>query len=198
MAIIEIEKDGFKVNPITLKTVRPFIYDSIVLDKEEIDNPNSVEDLQKFLYSKVNELLEDALKKLPQKEILCKYPSLKLPLLRLKVELAPGFATINPQRFGQKYVEKVANPADILLLSRKRMITKKDINSPMEIEAPKSNIKIDDFVNECLSNNPQQLQLLNMERLSDAIKQFVDKDEKDALSNFVEEDLKKNMERIME
>jgi double-strand break repair protein MRE11 len=37
-----------------------------------------------------------------------------LPLIRLRVDYT-GFSTINVQRFGQKYVGRVANPHDILL-----------------------------------------------------------------------------------
>ncbi|KAF5176927.1 Double-strand break repair protein [Thalictrum thalictroides] len=41
----------------------------------------------------------------------------RLPLIRIKVDYS-GFMTINPQRFGQKYVGKVANPQDILIFSK--------------------------------------------------------------------------------
>ena len=36
-----------------------------------------------------------------------------LPLIRLRVDYT-GFSTINSQRFGQKFVGKVANPHDVL------------------------------------------------------------------------------------
>lgn len=36
-----------------------------------------------------------------------------LPLIRLRVDYT-GFSTINSQRFGQKFVSKVANPHDVL------------------------------------------------------------------------------------
>ena len=38
----------------------------------------------------------------------------ELPLVRLRVDYT-GFSTINTQRFGQKFVGKVANPNDIVL-----------------------------------------------------------------------------------
>lgn len=38
---------------------------------------------------------------------------LPLPLIRLRVDYT-GFSTINSQRFGQKFVSKVANPHDVL------------------------------------------------------------------------------------
>merc|ERR1719272_1951555 len=42
----------------------------------------------------------------------------KFPLLRLKVDYT-GFTTCNPQRFGQRFVDKVANPSELLLFQRK-------------------------------------------------------------------------------
>ena len=38
----------------------------------------------------------------------------KLPLVRLRVDYT-GFSTINAQRFGQRFVNKVANPQDLLI-----------------------------------------------------------------------------------
>jgi double-strand break repair protein MRE11 len=40
-----------------------------------------------------------------------------VPLIRVRVDYT-GFTTINPQRFGQKFVGKVANPHDILLFTK--------------------------------------------------------------------------------
>jgi len=38
----------------------------------------------------------------------------------LKVDYSGGFETFNPQRFGQIFVDRVANPKDILSFFRKR------------------------------------------------------------------------------
>ena len=43
----------------------------------------------------------------------------ELVLVRLKVEHT-GFSTLNNQRFGARFVGRVANPADILMFHRKR------------------------------------------------------------------------------
>ena len=40
-----------------------------------------------------------------------------LPLVRLRVDYT-GFSTINAQRFGQRFVGKVANPHDLLLFQK--------------------------------------------------------------------------------
>lgn len=41
----------------------------------------------------------------------------KLPLIRLRVDYT-GYSTIHAQRFGHRFVGKVANPTDILLFSK--------------------------------------------------------------------------------
>lgn len=58
--------------------------------------------------------------------------SCPLPLIRLRVEYT-GFTTINPHRFGQPFVNVVANPKDILLFYRKRQVkTKEEISRNAE------------------------------------------------------------------
>ena len=39
--------------------------------------------------------------------------------MHLRVDYT-GFSTINSQRFGQRYVDRVANPHDVLLWTKKR------------------------------------------------------------------------------
>lgn len=57
----------------------------------------------------VNDLLVKALQEFPPMH---GGPAL-LPVIRLRVNYT-GYSTINAQRFGQKYVGKVANPHDVL------------------------------------------------------------------------------------
>ena len=45
------------------------------------------------------------------------------PLIRLRIDYDGGFIPINPIRFGQIFVDKVANPKDILLLHKKKNIS---------------------------------------------------------------------------
>lgn len=48
-----------------------------------------------------------------------------LPLIRLRVDYTGGFETFNGVQFGQQFVEKVANPKDIVLFTRKRQMREK-------------------------------------------------------------------------
>lgn len=135
VAVLEIYKDTFRVIPITLKTVRPFVFDTISLSDYEDDLKhikNNPEEIADFLKEHVTQLIkqareeklnnfendEEALTEL--KNYCKKYPGLDLPIVRLRVDYSGGYASINPQRFGQNFVGKVANPSDLLLLSRKK------------------------------------------------------------------------------
>ena len=135
VAILEIYKDTFRCIPITLKTVRPYIFDAISLSDYESDlkhiknNPDEISD---FLVEHVNQLIiqakEDKLKtfeddeegKKELKAYYKKHPGLDLPIVRLKVDYSGGYASINPQRFGQNFVGKIANPSDLLIMTRKK------------------------------------------------------------------------------
>ena len=157
VAILEIYKDSFRVIPITLKTVRPYVFDSISLSDFEQDlkhiknNPDEIAD---FLKEHVNQLIkqakedklsnfegdEEAIKEL--KAYYKKYPGLDLPIIRLRVDYSGGYATVNPQRFGQNFVGKIANPSDLLLLSRKKASKEEDnMEEDEEVEEEKGKKK---------------------------------------------------------
>ena len=57
----------------------------------------------------------------------------QLPLIRLRVDYT-GFGTVNSQRFGQKYVGKVANPHDMLLWAKAAARRVKDEGARAEQE----------------------------------------------------------------
>ena len=49
-----------------------------------------------------------------------------IPLIRLRVDYTGGFSTINAQRFGQKFVGKVANPNDIIQFHKSAVRRRKE------------------------------------------------------------------------
>jgi double-strand break repair protein MRE11 len=121
VGLLEVVGSDFRLKPIPLTTVRPFIIDEVVLsealgDSTDLENEN--EAVMDLLTKKVNEMIAKA------EEETRGTPAPKQPLIRLKVEYA-GYETINPQRFGQRFVGKVANPNDILLFYRKKTTNRK-------------------------------------------------------------------------
>lgn len=110
IGILEIKADQFRLKPIPLRTVRPFVMASVVLQDEENLNPTDHNKIMDFLEQKVNALIEEAKQEYPD-AVINGVPM--KPLVRLRVDYS-GFSTCNPQRFGQRFVGKVANPNDIL------------------------------------------------------------------------------------
>jgi double-strand break repair protein MRE11 len=116
VALLRIDENNrHQCSGIPLKTVRPFIIDSIDLTQTAI-NPVDTKQVVATLEKKVNEMITEAsAKRTPQNANL-------LPLIRLRVDYSGGFEGISPQRFGQAFVGKVANPSEILLLTRSRVV----------------------------------------------------------------------------
>lgn len=117
IGILEIRKEKFRLKAIPLQTVRPFILEEVVLASENVE-PNNQEAIVQLLVDKVEQMIAKALADAdPAKDP-------PKPLVRLKVEYT-GYSTINPQRFGQRFVTRVANPNDILLFYKTRKTSSK-------------------------------------------------------------------------
>jgi double-strand break repair protein MRE11 len=143
ICMLEIHKDQYRFEELDLRTVRPFVMDQIALkDYEELDEEkNNVEEIAEFLSAKVDEMLATAEKKWKEQtkdvdeetgsgKLLKEHgKALKLPLVRLKVDYSGGYASVNPQRFGQRFADRVANPADILLMTRSKQKSAKPSKS---------------------------------------------------------------------
>jgi double-strand break repair protein MRE11 len=153
VGILEIYKDNIRFVVKPLKSVRPYVFKTIVLTEELEEGKirkvstafsdkivmrysdealtilaDKVELVQQFLEKKVDEMIEEAAcGHRPDPEQTRSNPKLHLPLIRLKVELpVPGDHiqgnSIFGQRFGQKFVDKVANPQDLLLFAKPKRV----------------------------------------------------------------------------
>ncbi|KND04585.1 DNA repair protein (mre11) [Spizellomyces punctatus DAOM BR117] len=196
VGLLSISGSEFKLDRIRLKKVRPFVMDEVILKEVEGLRPTDQNMVNEFLQDKVAELITIAMNE--WKELNPDVPEVEWPkpLVRLKVEYGGGFTTFNPQRFGQVFVNRVANPKDILLFYRKRastIATAKKKSELVNIEAflPEKleNFRVEDLVTEYL--NAQNLDILPENELADAVRMFVEKDDKDAIKDFVVESLKR-------
>lgn len=81
IGLLEIHGDQFRLKPIPLQTVRPFIIDEVVLAEEEVEPKE--ESVIEFLSRKVEDMIAKAEAEYPSKN-----PKSKVkPLIRLKVTL---------------------------------------------------------------------------------------------------------------
>lgn len=118
VVIMEIMSDQYRTVPIPLYTTRPFVMSDVRLSDELDPLDANQAQVEAFLTDKVNELIlklkSDPHYQNPDRP--------ELPLIRLRVEYT-GFPRIpNVNKFGGKFVGKVANPEDLLLFAKQRAI----------------------------------------------------------------------------
>lgn len=212
VAVVSITGRDFKVEPIRLRTVRPFAMREIVLsEQKEIKSISRKQDhraeLTRFLMSIVEELIEQAKaewrelqdEEVPEEEI-------PKPLVRLRVEYsAPGggnYDCENPQRFSNRFVEKVANVNDVIQFHRKKAAGTRKVAGGVDMPEESvltslalDSVRIEKLVREFLE--AQNLTILPQNSFGDAVGQFVDKDDKHAMEMFVQESLKSQVKHLM-
>ena len=173
--MLEMRGGKWRTVKIPLETVRPFVFDSVVLANQESVNPGNPNTVVDFLTDKVEKMVQRANMDRTEK-------SPELPLVRLRVDYS-GFSTINPQVFAQQFINRVANAQDILLW-QKAMARKKDKSGrvlPMPIPTA-AETQLEDLIG---SNLAEELRLLSEIELSGALQEYVQKEEKGAIGDTV-------------
>jgi len=198
VGILSVYKKTFKIEPIPLQTVRQFMMDNIVLSETNLKD-HEEDKLYIYLTERVEQLISEA-----EKNHTGHKDQPKLPLVRIKVEYTGGYSIINPHRFGQQFVDRVANCKDILLFYRKKVFEKKessvkshDLHLSQGSQGSES-VRMEDLINEYLNSVDGSLQLdvLSERKLAKALNEFVLKEEKDAITELVKFQLKKTQEEI--
>ena len=131
-----------------------------------------------------------------------------LPLIRLRVDYG-GFSTINAQRFGQKFVGKVANPNDLLQFFKSAARRRREDANDAATAAAAHTTAVEDIIgNPTMQDQArieqlvaqhltQGLQLLSEADLSNALDDFVNRD-KSALENLIKDRLRETMKFVEE
>ncbi|KAI0113779.1 double-strand break repair protein mus-23 [Nemania sp. FL0031] len=211
VAIVSVTGKDFSVEKHRLKTVRPFITAEIFLaidkrfkglEKKKDHRP----ELTRRLMEIVEEMIEEAN---------AEWDSLRdddldesdrpRPLIRLKVEYtAPEgchYDIENPQRFSNRFSDKVANTNDVVHFYRKKTQQKRKTGVdalPEEVVASLAemdSVKVAKLVEEYLK--AQSLKILPQAPFGDAVTQFVDKDDKHAMEQFVVESLSGQVKQML-
>ncbi|GAA5844842.1 hypothetical protein JCM11251_007344 [Rhodosporidiobolus azoricus] len=220
VGLLRIQGKEFEFEPIRLRSVRPFVFEEVSLmeyherQEDERKKLNTKVAVNKFLKMKVNELIKRANEEWdelnPGKE-----DERLLPLIRLRVDYSGGpsgdaqFEIGNPQRFGQDFVDKVANPRDIVQFHRKSTTRKakvtmdqpdlKDLKNALAEAAEEgednSKITVASLVHKYLE--AQNLNVLSENLIQSAVEEFVGKGDKDAVGNWVKKLLKETRTEIL-
>ncbi|KAI4660302.1 Double-strand break repair protein mus-23 [Alternaria triticimaculans] len=216
VCILSVTGKEFTTENIRLKSVRPFIMKEIVLAEErEIKEKElwRVSDnrakITQYLNQVIEELIEEAKKDWLelQEDRQEDDDDPPKPLVRLRVEYtAPQggeFHCENPQRISNRFMGKVANINDIVQFHRKKKATNRALKNNAEepdaeilAEISIDSVKVDKLVKEFLT--AQTLTILPQNSFGDAVSQFVDKDDKHAMEQFVKESLSTQLKHLMD
>ncbi len=205
--VLEIRGDKFRMRTYPLKTVRPLVIETIQLSAVPRLVPEDGAALLKVLNDKVKEIVAAAT--LAAQGTRQPLP----PLVRLKVEYSGGFSTVAAPRFGQAFVGQVANPADILLFFKKRSTTGAGTRKKTSAKAPDDTemgvleslrtnkqgeqIDIESTVAQLMAESLDHPLVLGEADLNQALRAFVDKDDKDAISECVKKHLSERAKALL-
>ncbi|KAH6713827.1 Metallo-dependent phosphatase-like protein [Leptodontidium sp. 2 PMI_412] len=212
VAILSVTGCDFTVEKHRIKSVRPFVHRELVLAEDDrfkrlAKMKDHRSQLTVQLAKVVNELIEEA----KEEWLSIQDPNdppdeIPLPLVRLRVEYsAPDggkFDCENPQRFSNRFSDKVANRKDVVQFHRKKTASRKTNSGEKEMPdaevlAAISNdsVKVGKLVHEFLA--AQSLKILPQEPFGDAVTQFVEKDDKHAMDTFIVDSLASGVRDLM-
>lgn len=193
VGLLKITRKSYFLNKIPLSTVRPFKFTTVVLSQVPAlaQHPSDTKQCTRYLTSVVNDLIMQAAEDNPT----------MLPLIRVRIDYSGGFETFNTALFGRTFHGRVANPKDILSFFRKRIPTTTSTSSrrqatpaPASATVPSQDANIETLLTELLGRD---LHILPENELIDAVQEFVDKGDKDAIARFVDRTTT-NAKRTME
>jgi double-strand break repair protein MRE11 len=183
--IINVHNSNYSLESFKLKTVRPFQMVEISLRKISHLKSGAAyrQDVTRFLIEKVEELIQKAYYEYEGDE-----DTMPLPLIRLRVDYSGGYEVENPRRFSNRFVGRVANANSVVQFHKKaeaRASTKTKTLIHMDDDA--DNVNIETFITNYLKE--MELSLLPEKGMNDAVKKFVEKEDKTALKEYVDLEL---------
>ncbi|XP_060627083.2 double-strand break repair protein MRE11 [Anolis sagrei] len=205
VGLLRIKGKKMNLQKIPLQTVRLFYIEDIILaDHPDIfnpDNPKVTQAIQAFCMEKVETMLDNS-----ERERLGNPRQPEKPLIRLRVDYSGGFEPFSVVRFSQKYMDRVANPKDIIHFFRHREQKEKnedEINFGKLVHKPASEgttLRVEDLVKQYFQTAEKkvQLSLLTERGMGEAVQEFVDKEEKDAIEELVKFQLEKTQRFLKE
>ncbi|CAG9563190.1 unnamed protein product [Danaus chrysippus] len=201
-ALLQLHKKEYIVTPIPLKTIRPFIFKTVVLSEENLgqEDVNETEKVQQFLKGKVNEAIQEAegLRSGDPKQPL-------LPLIRLSVFYEHDGQDFNRVRFGQNFNGLVANPNDVLIMKReKKLRERKERSNEIEdsdiIGAASDATDVESLLRTYYENLPhdRRLAVLSVRSLTEAVRDFTIKRDDDVFRRVLDAHRKRCVDSLLE
>lgn len=215
VVILEVTGRAMHLVPVPLRTVRPFVMRDVAL--REVRPRIDVHDTKRittYLMRQVEEMTEMARVEWEERQAAISDASLQrpfpLPLIRLRVDysaeldgegFASAYSIMNPQRFGQQFANRIANPRDVISFIRRRAASTKkkaDTNAASSLprldEGRAETMRVEDLVSQFLTS--QRLDIFPQNEFSDTLRIAVEKDDRDALESFVKSSLERTLATV--
>uniref|UniRef100_A0A3Q3WFJ8 Double-strand break repair protein MRE11 n=1 Tax=Mola mola TaxID=94237 RepID=A0A3Q3WFJ8_MOLML len=193
VGLLRVKGRKMNLEKIPLKTVRQFFIQDVVLaDYKDLFTPDT--HLSCLFFCAVSSYPPEGKKNSPA--------TCTLPLMF--VDYSGGFEMFNTSRFSQKFVDRVANPKDIIHFLRRRE-KKEDLEDEVNVDYGKllrttavEGLRVEDLVKQYFEAAEQkvQLSLLTEQGMGKAVQEFVDKDEKDAIEELITYQLEKTQRHL--
>ncbi|CAL8353748.1 unnamed protein product [Lota lota] len=203
IGLLRVKGRKMNLQKIPLNTVRQFFIQDIVLaDHQDLftpETPRATKKVEDFCHAKVVEMLEQA----ERERLGCPLTPEK-PLIRIRVDYSGGFEAFNTSRFSQKFVDRVANPKDVIHFLRRRE-NKEAVKDETDVDYSQlvrntalEGLRVEDLVKQYFEAAEQkvQLSLLTESGMGKAIQEFVDKDEKEAIEELISYQLEKTQRHL--
>ena len=211
VGILSVTGKEFQMEPIRLKTVRPFIYKEISLASEPsmkaiAKKGNNRAEISRYLRRLILQLIDDANDEWNKHhandvDSMGERPKPPVPLMRLKVDYTPpdggNFDCENPQRITSELNDKIANVEEVILFHQKKKGVTRAGNIDVDLPDKESldSVKVEELVREFLT--AQSLTVLPQNFFGDSVNQFVAKDDKHAMEIFVDESLTAQVQNLL-
>lgn len=181
--ILNIHHQDYSLESFKLKTVRPFQMLEVELQQVPKLKPGAAyrQDVTRYLIQQVETLISKA-----QEDYEGDDETMPLPLIRLRVDYSGGYEVENPRRFSNRFVGRVANANSVVQFHKRaeaRTSTKSKAQDRPVDAVDADNVNIETFISNYLRE--MELSLLPEKGMNDAVKKFVEREDKTALKDYV-------------
>ncbi|KRT85421.1 Calcineurin-like phosphoesterase, partial [Oryctes borbonicus] len=205
VGLLKIRKNKFKMLPIRLRSVRPLVFDEIVLckpDTADYDVFAPRDQALNAIQRKVEEMIQTATIKQEDDN-----NTPLLPLIRLAVKYYTQVQIINSVRLGHMYEDRVANPGEMFKFihfapkerqKKRDGVTGVEENEFMDVDDWAT--RVEDVVEKYFEDyaRGEKLKVLSVKLMTQAVARFVDYSDNDAMKVAFESQQKKTVCKLEE
>ncbi|KAK5641333.1 hypothetical protein RI129_009880 [Pyrocoelia pectoralis] len=205
VGLLQVHMQGFKMIPVPLKTVRPFVIDEFFLESPTSENyllEKPSEQAIEMVKEKVDEMIDEINSQHKDKS-----KAAPLPLIRLKVFYQNDRQIFNPIRIGMHFLGRVANPDDMIKLIS-AVARAKRTNANLELDEEELRqfedvntwaTCVEDIIVKYLNTDEgtKGMTILSVKGLVDSVSRYVKYDDVEVLPGLVDKQLKKTVDLII-